>query len=102
MSRNIIYLDNIWLHLSLYEFLTLFLRWYFGPSTAEWYRSTLTLQDDPCKKYYENLIVNPILLVPPTKVGDMMFDFMCGRDVYENTISDETVTIQMALSVFRP
>lgn len=36
-------------------------------SLSEWYRRTLTLQDDPCKKYYEVLVVNPILLVPPTK-----------------------------------
>ncbi|KAM9385567.1 chloride channel CLIC-like protein 1 isoform 2-T2 [Pholidichthys leucotaenia] len=36
-------------------------------SLKEWYRSTWTLQDDPCKKYYEVLMVNPILLVPPTK-----------------------------------
>ncbi|XP_073699896.1 chloride channel CLIC-like protein 1 isoform X2 [Garra rufa] len=34
---------------------------------SEWYRRTWTLQDDPCKKYYEVLVVNPILLVPPTK-----------------------------------
>ncbi|XP_030640859.1 chloride channel CLIC-like protein 1 isoform X2 [Chanos chanos] len=33
----------------------------------EWFRSTWTLQDDPCKRYYEVLMVNPILLVPPTK-----------------------------------
>ncbi|XP_017557872.2 chloride channel CLIC-like protein 1 [Pygocentrus nattereri] len=33
----------------------------------EWFRTTWTLQDDPCKQYYEVLIVNPILLVPPTK-----------------------------------
>ncbi|KAM9761897.1 chloride channel CLIC-like protein 1 isoform 2-T2 [Menidia menidia] len=33
----------------------------------EWFRSTWTLQDDPCKKYHELLIVNPVLLVPPTK-----------------------------------
>ncbi|KAJ8376165.1 hypothetical protein SKAU_G00067450 [Synaphobranchus kaupii] len=33
----------------------------------EWFRITWTLQDDPCKKYYEVLMVNPILLVPPTK-----------------------------------
>uniref|UniRef100_A0A3B3TFC9 Chloride channel CLIC-like protein 1 n=1 Tax=Paramormyrops kingsleyae TaxID=1676925 RepID=A0A3B3TFC9_9TELE len=33
----------------------------------EWFRSTWTLQDDPCKKYYEVLMVNPILLVPPSK-----------------------------------
>lgn len=43
---------------------------YFGLCfLAEWFRSTLTLQDDPCKKYYEVLFVNPLLLVPPTKVG---------------------------------
>ncbi|XP_050950840.1 chloride channel CLIC-like protein 1 isoform X6 [Labeo rohita] len=36
-------------------------------SLSEWYRRTWTLQDDPCKKYYEVLMVNPILLVPPTK-----------------------------------
>ncbi|KAF5894711.1 chloride channel CLIC-like protein 1 isoform X1, partial [Clarias magur] len=36
-------------------------------SIKEWYRTTWTLQDDPCKKYYEILLVNPILLVPPTK-----------------------------------
>ncbi|XP_050950841.1 chloride channel CLIC-like protein 1 [Labeo rohita] len=36
-------------------------------SLAERYRRTWTLQDDPCKKYYEVLLVNPILLVPPTK-----------------------------------
>ncbi|XP_015234135.1 PREDICTED: chloride channel CLIC-like protein 1 isoform X1 [Cyprinodon variegatus] len=33
----------------------------------EWVRTTWTLQDDPCKKYYEVLMVNPLLLVPPTK-----------------------------------
>ncbi|XP_053368619.1 chloride channel CLIC-like protein 1 [Clarias gariepinus] len=37
----------------------------------EWYRTTWTLQDDPCKKYYQLLIVNPILLVPPTKAITM-------------------------------
>ncbi|XP_044055977.1 chloride channel CLIC-like protein 1 isoform X2 [Siniperca chuatsi] len=36
-------------------------------SLKEWVRSTWTFQDDPCKKYYEVLMVNPILLVPPTK-----------------------------------
>ncbi|XP_041646660.1 chloride channel CLIC-like protein 1 [Cheilinus undulatus] len=36
-------------------------------SLKEWYRSTWTLQDDPCKKYYEVLMVDPLLLVPPTK-----------------------------------
>ncbi|XP_077462714.1 chloride channel CLIC-like protein 1 isoform X2 [Stigmatopora argus] len=36
-------------------------------SLKEWFRSTWTLQDDPCKRYYENLMVDPILLVSPTK-----------------------------------
>ncbi|XP_051232352.1 chloride channel CLIC-like protein 1 isoform X1 [Dicentrarchus labrax] len=39
----------------------------WSDSLKEWFRSTWTLQDDPCKKYYELLMVNPILLVPPTK-----------------------------------
>ncbi|KAL6108020.1 clcc1 [Pungitius sinensis] len=39
----------------------------WSDSLKEWVRSTWTLQDDPCKKYYEHLLVNPILLVPPTK-----------------------------------
>lgn len=36
-------------------------------SLWEWFRSTWTYKDDPCQKYYELLLVNPILLVPPTK-----------------------------------
>ncbi|XP_026201052.1 chloride channel CLIC-like protein 1 [Anabas testudineus] len=39
----------------------------WSDSLREWFRMTWTLQDDPCKKYYEVLMVNPILLVPPTK-----------------------------------
>ncbi|XP_071344028.1 chloride channel CLIC-like protein 1 [Trachinotus anak] len=39
----------------------------WSDSLKEWFRTTLTLQDDPCKKYYEVLMINPILLVPPTK-----------------------------------
>ncbi|XP_053369549.1 chloride channel CLIC-like protein 1 [Clarias gariepinus] len=34
----------------------------------DWYRTTWTLQDDPCKEYFELLTVHPILQVPPTKV----------------------------------
>lgn len=37
----------------------------------EWYRTTWTLQDDPCRQYYEVLGVNPMLLVPPTKAITM-------------------------------
>ncbi|XP_069550843.1 chloride channel CLIC-like protein 1 isoform X2 [Brachyistius frenatus] len=39
----------------------------WSDSLKEWFRSTWTLQDDPCKKYYETLMVNPILLVSPTR-----------------------------------
>ncbi|XP_061594348.1 chloride channel CLIC-like protein 1 isoform X2 [Cololabis saira] len=39
----------------------------WSDSLKEWFRSTWTLQDDPCKRYYEVLMVNPVLLVPPTK-----------------------------------
>uniref|UniRef100_A0A6J0SZ12 Chloride channel CLIC-like protein 1 n=2 Tax=Pogona vitticeps TaxID=103695 RepID=A0A6J0SZ12_9SAUR len=39
----------------------------------EWLRSSMTFQDDPCKKYYETLLVNPILLVPPTKALAVTF-----------------------------
>lgn len=39
----------------------------WSDSLKEWFRTTWTLQDDPCKKYYEILTVNPLLLVPPTK-----------------------------------
>lgn len=34
----------------------------------EWFRNSWTFKDDPCQKYYELLLVNPIWLVPPTKV----------------------------------
>ncbi|XP_028666908.2 chloride channel CLIC-like protein 1 isoform X7 [Erpetoichthys calabaricus] len=39
----------------------------------EWYRSTFTLRNDPCKEYYEHLVVNPILIVPPTKAIAVTF-----------------------------
>lgn len=66
----------------------LFLRWNcvlfaYLSSLLEWFRSTWTLQDDPCKKYYEVLMVNPILLVPPTKVNGDIRDFFsyCIMDI---------------------
>ncbi|XP_037354801.1 chloride channel CLIC-like protein 1 [Talpa occidentalis] len=37
-------------------------------SLWEWLTSTWTYKDDPCQKYYELLVVNPIWLVPPAKV----------------------------------
>ncbi|KAK0143384.1 Chloride channel CLIC-like protein 1 [Merluccius polli] len=45
----------------------------WSDSLKEWFRSTWTFQDDPCKRYYEVLMVNPILLVPPTKAIAVTF-----------------------------
>ncbi|CAL8253245.1 unnamed protein product [Merluccius merluccius] len=45
----------------------------WSDSLKEWFRSTWTFQDDPCKRYYEILMVNPILLVPPTKAIAVTF-----------------------------
>ncbi|TNN69104.1 Chloride channel CLIC-like protein 1 [Liparis tanakae] len=39
----------------------------WSDSLKEWFRSTWTLQGDACEKYYKVLLVNPILLVPPSK-----------------------------------
>ncbi|NXW29842.1 CLCC1 protein, partial [Phaetusa simplex] len=45
----------------------------WGGSLIEWFRSKWTFQDDPCQKYYETLLVNPVLLVPPTKALAITF-----------------------------
>ncbi|EDL01978.1 chloride channel CLIC-like protein 1 isoform X1 [Mus musculus] len=42
-------------------------------SLWEWFTSSWTYKDDPCQKYYELLIVNPIWLVPPTKALAITF-----------------------------
>ncbi|XP_034293299.1 chloride channel CLIC-like protein 1 isoform X2 [Pantherophis guttatus] len=39
----------------------------------EYLRTSFTFQDDPCQKYYETLLVNPILFVPPTKALAVTF-----------------------------
>ncbi|XP_069794073.1 chloride channel CLIC-like protein 1 isoform X2 [Narcine bancroftii] len=36
-------------------------------SLVEWFRRTWTLQDEPCEKYYEALLVHPIWEVPPAR-----------------------------------
>ncbi|XP_055995008.1 chloride channel CLIC-like protein 1 [Sorex fumeus] len=36
-------------------------------SLWEWFRISWTYKDDPCQKYYELLVVNPVWLVSPTK-----------------------------------
>ncbi|XP_054421058.1 chloride channel CLIC-like protein 1 [Pteronotus mesoamericanus] len=45
----------------------------WSESLWEWLRSSWTYKDDPCQKYYELLLVNPILLVPPTKALAVTF-----------------------------
>ncbi|XP_075012595.1 chloride channel CLIC-like protein 1 isoform X1 [Calonectris borealis] len=45
----------------------------WGESLIEWLRSKWTFQDDPCQKYYETLLINPVLLVPPTKALAITF-----------------------------
>uniref|UniRef100_A0A8C0GT62 Chloride channel CLIC-like protein 1 n=1 Tax=Chelonoidis abingdonii TaxID=106734 RepID=A0A8C0GT62_CHEAB len=45
----------------------------WSESLFEWLRSSWTFQDDPCQKYYETILVNPIWLVPPTKVLAVTF-----------------------------
>lgn len=42
-------------------------------SLWEWLRISWTYKDDPCQKYYELLLVNPIWLVPPTKALAVTF-----------------------------
>ncbi|XP_038270161.1 chloride channel CLIC-like protein 1 isoform X10 [Dermochelys coriacea] len=45
----------------------------WSESLFEWFRSSWTFQDDPCQKYYETILVNPIWLVPPTKALAVTF-----------------------------
>ncbi|KAM9129583.1 chloride channel CLIC-like protein 1 isoform 1-T3 [Pangshura tecta] len=45
----------------------------WSESLFEWLRSSWTFQDDPCQKYYETILINPIWLVPPTKVLAVTF-----------------------------
>lgn len=44
-------------------------------SFKDWWKSSSSFQNDPCEEYFKALMVNPILLVPPTKVS---FDFCCS------------------------
>ncbi|KAM9848898.1 chloride channel CLIC-like protein 1 [Aulostomus maculatus] len=60
-QNNVVKMDRV------YEQCTGLKRFDWSDSLKEWFRSTWTLQDHLCKRYYEVLMVNPILLVPPTK-----------------------------------
>ncbi|KAM4721073.1 chloride channel CLIC-like protein 1 isoform 2-T2 [Rhinophrynus dorsalis] len=42
-----------------------------------WIKSSVVFQNDPCEEYYKTLLINPVLLVPPTKVLALTFtDFI--------------------------
>lgn len=42
-------------------------------SLFEWWRASFSFVDDPCKVYYETLLVNPVLLVPPARAISLTF-----------------------------
>lgn len=67
-QRKLATMDN-----SDYEKCTGMKKMTWSDSLKGWFRSTWTLQDDPCKKYYEDLIIDPWLLVPPTKAIAVTF-----------------------------
>lgn len=66
-------------------------------SYAEWLRSTWTLQDDPCQQYYELLFVDPLLLVPPTKVALLMTSML---NVYYARQTDYFINISIYIDMF--
>ncbi|XP_040215768.1 chloride channel CLIC-like protein 1 isoform X2 [Rana temporaria] len=39
----------------------------------DWWKSSSSFQNDPCEEYFKALMVNPILLVPPTKAFAVTF-----------------------------
>ena len=39
-------------------------------SLATWWSQSFSVQDDPCTKYHESLLVNPVLEVTPTQVRE--------------------------------
>ncbi|XP_018424490.1 PREDICTED: chloride channel CLIC-like protein 1 [Nanorana parkeri] len=45
----------------------------WSDSLFEWWRSSTSFQNDPCEEYFKALMVNPILLVPPTKAFAVTF-----------------------------
>nr|DBA18196.1 TPA: hypothetical protein GDO54_016474 [Pyxicephalus adspersus] len=45
----------------------------WSESLFEWWKSSSSFQNDPCEEYFKALMVNPILLVPPTKAFAVTF-----------------------------
>ncbi|XP_063282195.1 chloride channel CLIC-like protein 1 isoform X1 [Pelobates fuscus] len=39
----------------------------------DWMKSSITFKNDPCEEYYKALLINPALMVPPTKALALTF-----------------------------
>lgn len=49
----------------------------WSESLLDWWRGAATFQNDPCEEYFKSLIINPALMVPPTKALALTFtDFI--------------------------
>ncbi|XP_069824072.1 chloride channel CLIC-like protein 1 [Dendropsophus ebraccatus] len=49
----------------------------WSESLLEWWRGAATFQNDPCEEYFKSLMINPVLMVPPTKALALTFtDFI--------------------------
>ncbi|KAM3915111.1 chloride channel CLIC-like protein 1 isoform 2-T2 [Leptodactylus fuscus] len=49
----------------------------WSESLFEWLKGASTFQNDPCEEYYKSLMINPALMVPPTKALALTFtDFI--------------------------
>uniref|UniRef100_A0A3Q1I2Z5 Chloride channel CLIC-like protein 1 n=1 Tax=Anabas testudineus TaxID=64144 RepID=A0A3Q1I2Z5_ANATE len=71
----------------------------WSDSLREWFRMTWTLQDDPCKKYYEVLMVNPILLVPPTKAISVTITTFIAEPLKHFGVLPVTLQITVLLTI---
>ncbi|XP_075689515.1 chloride channel CLIC-like protein 1 isoform X2 [Rhinoderma darwinii] len=49
----------------------------WSESLIEWFKGASTFQNDPCEEYFKSLMINPVLMVPPTKALALTFtDFI--------------------------
>ncbi|XP_056379470.1 chloride channel CLIC-like protein 1 isoform X3 [Hyla sarda] len=49
----------------------------WSESLIDWWRGVATFRNDPCEEYFKALMINPVLMVPPTKALALTFtDFV--------------------------
>ncbi|KAG9483328.1 chloride channel CLIC-like protein 1 isoform X2 [Eleutherodactylus coqui] len=49
----------------------------WSDSLIDWWKGASTFQNDPCEEYFKSLMINPALMVPPTKALALTFtDFI--------------------------